>query len=623
MLTTLSAQASPLDEPEFGEMVAASNLIVLARVVESTPFYSRARSVETFKGQAPISDFIVMGHNNTCWPKADRDREALAPQTQYLLFLQPIATERSFDTASSWAACGGEPILPKPWRTLPRYAVPVPTMGDYRVEARGIASDSRFCSSCAGDLRVPTNLGFTLIRALAQPNEAELVADARALSRRELTVELVNSAATDLVAKTKLAWLLEGQATFGMGAPPEPLLLAANSPQSDVRQVAVRALPTLGATTEVMQVLDGLLKACQAKESDTLQVEATRALVKLDPTGRIAVDRILSALPHACASEAVHRNGSDPADHPWVSAREVMVRSLTQFRAIQAEPTLLWLLRDPDNAPGTLDAIMTHFWLFRSARATAELLHQYANMPIERVERFNRYFIDVREPKALQVMFGRMLHESVSIDKAYTMLRYYAMHSPPGDQQLEKAVQQLLTTHAGQAELCYLSPLAISLKSDSLIRQLLEFDPTLVQDMDAKTRERIARAVQLQRSAPQNRMGLQRAWLQLLIDDRWTGYATPFFFREFVCNAPASMQPELRHSLEQEQLTELVTSLGRYAQASVTEEPPIGNASFSPPTTAGEFSCFPSSPLATSTALPPRVTGTVTVALPSRSGCGA
>jgi hypothetical protein len=600
-------------------MIANSELIVLAQVVESTSMFSRVRSVETFRGSAPMSDFVVTGYNDPCWPKADRDRETLQPKSQHLLFLQRVEPNLPpGDVRIAADNCGGDDIAPKAWRHWPRYAVPSPWIGEYPVETRGVASDSQFCSSCAANLRVPVAVAFPILRALAQPNEPDVVATGLKLLNEALTERLVQIADSDPAAKAQLAWLLEGQAAFGTSNRQNALMLALKSSQGDVRQLAVRALPSLGASSEVHQLLTEVLRNCQDKDADALQVEATRALVRLDPTGALAVPRIIASLPNSCPTEAVHRDGTDPTDRTWVSAREVMVRSLTRYRANQAEAPLISLLQQASNAPGTFDAIMDHFMAFRSQRATAALLERYRGLPPEQLARFNRYFVDVGDATAQGVMFDRMLHETVAVKMALVMLRYYALHSPHGDPRLEGAVQRLLKVHAGDAELASLSPLALSLDNAALVRQLLQFDPEAA-GLDGKTRERVARAVQLQHTAFTHPEVRARAWLQLLIDDRWSRHATPFFLREYVCSAPPSLMPDLARWLAREQLEGLSV--------------PVGNAIAVPGATATskhtrtgepmeEYRCL-AARTSMPSALAPHLTGKIELTAPRRSGCGA
>jgi hypothetical protein len=558
VLSTRVANAALWDNPSFRSMTADAELIVLAEIVESGQMYGRARVLEAFKGDAPESDLVVTGYNNSCWTKSERERESLKAREQYLFFLRPVKGELSHDLgAFPPANCAGESAVPKAWRSLPKFTVPNPSMGDYRIDHDAVRCDWRFCSDCSDRLAVSTRTAFAVLRASIQPNEPARLSSGRSVLGRELSPELVDYARSDERARVRLAWLLEGQAVFGENSARDILVAAAASDQPDIRVAAVRALPSLGATGEVMQLIGALLRSQNVPDANSLQVEAVRALMVLDPQGQQATDMILAAIPTSDPGDSVRRDMMDPAADDWVSGRRLMVASLTQYRAARAASALLAILRREDNSTGSLDALMTYFSVFPSAPARAELLRQYAAAPDSQVERYNRYFIDDGDPTALNLVFERMLRPTSKPHETRAMFRYFALHRPEGDPRLERAVRQFLRERVDDNQLAELVPAALVLSSDRVVEELLHLDSSRLSDSSTKTQERVARGLQLKRSPPLDPETRIRAWIQLLLDDRWSGYATAYFLRELACTTPADWRPTLTRLLKREELPEL------------------------------------------------------------------
>lgn len=597
-------------------MAADAKFIVLAEVTQPGKMYGRARAVEVIKGDAPSSDFVVTGFNNGCWPKPEQERQALRNNEQYLFFLQPTQTDLPVGTGFiSWSACSGELAMPKAWRTLPRYAVPTPSMGDYRVERGNVYSDANFCSDCSDTLAAPRDTVLALLRGITQPNDPVAQDAVRDLLAHELTVELVRSARADERARVKLSWLLEAQAVVGGVSARDALLAAVDTDMPNIRVAGLRAMPSLGATSEVVNTLARLLLTQNVPEANALQVEATRALTLLDPSGKRAPALILSAILAADANESVARESAAIDLGSSTSARETMVRALTHYRTSQATSTLLTLLQRDDNASGALDALLDHFLQFPSPLARTELIRQYPTATEGKLARLNRFFIDDGDPAALNLVFDRMLRQSADLRDVYPMLAYYALHRPTGDFRLEQALWQCFAERPDDVELAALVPLAIAVQNPQLIHALLHLDLSQMTDGDPKTLERVARALQLKRTPPSSVEARMRAWLQLIVDDRWVGAATPYLLREFACSTPGALQPTLLAMLEREELSHLARRITVHSNVGKVDSVERNGLA---------FRCFPEDATASATVAQPLApTEPAPLAVPRKAGCGA
>lgn len=608
-LLSRQACATPWEAVSLQGAITESELVVFAEVVEARPMFIRARRIEVFKGEIGVEELVVTGFNRACWPIKERERHTMRAKERYLFFLKSHRTAAAFTELSADPDCPAEPTIPKAWRNLSVYTLPSPSLGHYLVERSNVYSDSSFCSDCTDALAAASSVVFPLLRALAKPAELGAVATAREVLNRDLTVELVRRAQTEAGTTVTLSWLLLGQLKFGSRAASDAVLLATRGGPPEIRSVAVRALPSLGPQPEVFRVLEGVLKTLDI--GGELHVRATTALTVLDRDGRRATDAILATIGGVEPSESVLRDAPVPGLGRFTSARETMVRALTQYRAVSAEPTLLALLQRPDNQPGTLDALLTHFFEFPSAHSRAELVRQYRTAPAASLHGFHRYFVDTDDEPALDIVFETMLRRTQPLRDLYELLRYYALHRAPGDPRLEASVHRLLDERRSDSEIALLLPLALQVQSDSLIRALLGLDASRSPTVDPKTAERVARAVLLKRSTqsqPEQRM---REWLQLLIDDRWSGYATPQLLKECVCSTPDALLPQLKLQLELEQLAHLATIAERVSSSRARQAPLRG----------AEFSCAQgAAPMRQSLADAARSPKPLE---PTKGGCGA
>lgn len=603
------ACAAPWEPVSLRNAIVDAELVVLAEVVEASPMFVRARSIEVLRGELGKEDFVVTGFNRACWPAKDRERHSIRAKERHLFFLKLRRLAALADLFSD-PGCPSEPTMPKSWRSLTTYMLPDPSLGNYLVERGYVYSDSNFCSDCSETMAAPSSIVFPVLRALVKPAELSAVATAREVLHRELTIELVHRAQTEAGSRVALSWLLQGQLQFGSRATHDAVLLATHSGPPETRSAAVRALSSLGPLPEVFQVLEGVLKTQDM--GGELHTRATIALMVLDPNGRRAANLILGAIAGVDASESVPREVLVPELGRWTSARETMVRALTQYRAAGAEPILLALLQRHDNQPGTVDALLTHFSEFPTAHARAELVRQYRTAPPSALSSFHRFFVDTGDEAALDVVFASLLGQSRSLRETYDMLRYYALHRPPGDPRLEASVRRLLNERRGDKELALLLPLALHVQNESLVRALLGLDLGQLSNADPKTAERVARAILLKRSARSEPAERMREWIQLLIDDRWSGDATPLLLRECVCSTPDALQSQLKVQLEIEQLGSLAAIAERVSSRRAQLPPPRGT----------EFTCSQASaPVRQSPSIKsgpePRPIA------PIRGGCGA
>lgn len=554
-----SVRAAEWESSSFRGALAESELVVVAEVIEAQPLASHVRVIDALKGNPPQGDFILTGFNDPCWSAKDRQRHTLRAKERYLLLLkQNRASSANHEPTHFASSCLAEPTPPKTWRGLSRYAVPSTSLGTYLIERARVYSDWRFCADCADTLAAPSAVVLPILKGLTQPGELTALAAAREVLSHELTPDLVRSAQSDGAARVKLAWLLEGQYKFGSRSTEEAVLAATSLEIPELRSAALRALPSLGPGPSVFRVLDGVLKARDV--GGEMHARAALALTWLDPQGNTSTDPILAAIAAADASESVARETPIPGLGPWTSARETMVRALTQFRAKRAEPALVDLLRRADNQPGTFDALLTHFFEFPSASARAEFIRLYGETTPASRRGIDRFFIDTDDEEALAVILQTSIRRA-PLPEVYALLKSYALHRAPGSARLEQAVRRLLDARRGDRELALLMPLALAVRDANLIRLLLDLDSSQRLDSDPKTAERIARAILLRRSPQHDAKGQMREWLQLLIDDRWSREATPFLLRECVCTTPAPLLSLLGAQLELEGLPSLAQQL--------------------------------------------------------------
>jgi HEAT repeat protein len=141
-----------------------------------------------------------------------------------------------------------------------------------------------------------------------------------------------------------------------------------------VRLAAAKALKSLEPTPPVLKTVQSLLSATGEDVATFLQAEAVRALLEFDARGELATDLIIRALPTSDPRGSGPVGLMDPVRNTRASGRELMVRALTHYRAEQAKPELVRLLKRDDNGHGVLMALLDHSAVFPSAPARAEIL---------------------------------------------------------------------------------------------------------------------------------------------------------------------------------------------------------------------------------------------------------
>jgi hypothetical protein len=534
------AVASMWVDPAFEDMAEEASLIVHARIVKGGPFFARARVIETLKGKPPTGDFVVTGYNNPYWPPEGQELESLADGEQYLFFL------RKQDAANYKQGPG--PGLPAGWSGLPLFAVPTPTAGDYVVKDGALFGGWRWAPRGGQGPSTPTKLVFPLVRAVALRSDPVELAAARALLRKSLTVVLVEQAAKEPesgATATRIDWLLNVQALLGDATATEAVLAANRLPPPNLRLAAAAALKSLSPSPDVMKVVEALLVADHPAIGSFLQAEAARALLKLDPEGKRAVDLIIRALPSSSPAGAGPQGLMDPVRNTRASGREVMVRALTRYRAKQAEAELVRLLKQKyDDGDGVLPALIEHFMVLPSPAARPEILRKFARARSYERARFNSYFLADGDPKTLDEAFAIMLKE----EKAYNtkaLFEPYALRCGRNDRRLAQAVLRLLREHRGDGELVFALPMSLSLTSGEVDKEIASINVSTLGEGGAATMKIVADARKLQQQALPDPAKRMEAWLALLARDRLIGYSGRYILREVVCTTPADVRAAL------------------------------------------------------------------------------